>query len=220
MEYFKIESWILSRTYMVKLIHFVVTQYEIQFYLIIIYYTTFTFRKNLARKIFRRLELTPVFKDNLVRIKLSYSNVEILEFFILVIILAMMSFLASIIFNSIDNITPAVIYDLISKPLKRSISSFLPFVQLSVTFFRAKRILLFILEIVFNYIFFIALKLQRTRTFADQIEITKEYFLDFLKSINYFKFFYYTLRFQFYKAGIKILKLRYLTYYNSAPILT
>ena len=229
MEYFKTDSWILCRTYMFKLSHFIVIQYEIQLCLIITYYRTFTLRKSLARKIFKCLELSPAFKDNLIIIEISYSNAEILEFFILVFMSVTIKFCQTFFYSILFNpnsitVTPIVVFDSISKPLKHSICIFLPLVELTMKFSRAKRILLFISEIVFNYIFFIALKFEK-ETLAFQIETTKEYFLNFLKSINYTKLFYYVLRLKLYRIRFKLFKFRYLTcdsvkLQNHMPILT
>lgn len=223
MQYFKTESWISCRTCIFKLFHFVVIHYEIQLYLVILYFRTFTFRKKLAEKIFRYLELTPVFKDNLITVELNYSNIEILDFFILILISATIrfcqTFFTSILFNpnSLNsiNLTPVVVFDFIIKPLKRSIFAFLPLIQLTLNFSRMKRILHFILEVVFNYFFIMALKFERTGTFACRIETTKEYFLNFLRSINYLKFFYYSLRIELYIIRFKLFKL---AYYDSAPM--
>ena len=191
-----------------QIISFVAMQYGTQIYLLILFCRTLKFRKIRAKKIIKRLKLSPVFRDNLKIMKITYFNIEILELFILMLIWAMMSVCASILLNlnSITN-APMVLIDHISKPIRSIIFSFVPLVRYLMIFSMPKSLFVFMAKVFFNSTLILR-EVQRTKVLADRIKKTKEYSLSCLKSTTYYKFFYYFLRFQLYTLRTKFCKLR------------
>ena len=175
-----------------QIITFVAIQYGTQIYLLILFCRTLKSRKIWAKKVIKRLKLSPVFRDNLKIMKITYSNTEILELFILMLIWAMICVFVSTLLNlnSIIN-APMLLIDYISKPIRKRIFSFAPLVKYLIIFSMMKRALVFVTEAFFNS-FLILRKVQRTKILVDRIEKMKEYFL----------------RFQFYVVRMKFCKLR------------
>ena len=122
-----------------QIISFVAMQYGTKLYLLILFGRTFKFRRILARKIIKCLKLAPVFKDELIIIKITYSNTAILELFILILISARVSVCVSIVFNlNINDITPIIVTEYTNKTMKGRLSSFILLVRHLMIFSRIK----------------------------------------------------------------------------------
>jgi len=199
-----------------QIISFVAMQYGTKLYLLILFGRTFKFRRILARKIIKCLKLAPVFKDELVIIKVTYSNTAILELFILILISAMVSVCVSIVFNlNINDITPIILIEYTNKTIRSRFSSFIPLVRYLMIFSMIKRLLVFMAEVSFNSTLILLRKIERIKILVNQIKKVKKCFLSRLKSTTLYRFFCYFFRFQLFRRRANYYGLRWKCRYHN-----
>ena len=163
-----------------QIISCVTMQYGTQLYCLSLFIRTFKFRRTLAGKVIKCLNLAPFFTDKLLIIKITYSNVRILEFLILILISATVSVCVSIVFNlNINDITPIILIVYTNKTIRSRFSSFIPLVRYLMIFSMIKRLLVFMVEVFFNSTLTLLRKIQRIKILVNQIKKTKKYFLSY-----------------------------------------
>ena len=177
-----------------QIISCVTIQYGTQLYCLILFIRTFKFRRTLAGKVIKYLKLAPFFTDKLLIIKITYSNVRILEFLILILISATVSVCVFIVFNlNINDITSIIVTEYTNKTMKGRLFSFIPIVQNLMIFSMLKRLLVFMAEVSFNSTLILLRKIERIKILVNQIKKVKKCFLSCLKSTTLYRFFSFQL---------------------------
>ena len=189
-----------------KMVIFVATKYATQRCLLIVFRATSESRKIWARRVIARLKLSPVFRDDIEIMKVTYSNSKVLELFIFLLIWLIICILVSVLSNQIS-VTSVL------KQFVEGIFSFVLLVRYLIVFSMAKRTSIFLTEAFFNYLLLILRKLQYNksmRILIDWIERMKTRLLNSLKLISRYQLFCCFLGFKFYAVRMKFFRRSFL----------
>ena len=196
----------------VYIVSFIVSRCGILLYYAILYIRISSFRTAVAKKILRRLKTETFSTESLLIIEIEYCNIKILEYLLLIFTASTVNALLPIIINfsviRINDITA-----LPKKIIRTRLFSYTSVTCIVIIFSILKKTFVLTVEIVFNFFLMQLSKATHTfclcQMFLDKIHEIKRTLVDFLKSVGFYRFFSWFIRFQFYRVGAKYFGLRY-----------
>ena len=199
----------------VYIVQFVISNCSILVYYVILNIRTCSFRATVDKKRLKNLETETLATESLLIMEIKYSNIKILEYLVLIFAAATVNTLVPMIVNfNVININDIKV--LPRKIMGTRIFSYTSIICIIMMFSMLKRTLVLAVEIALN---FLLIKTEHIfcpysttsilcRIFLDKIHKIKRIFVNFLKSIGFYKFLYWFIRFQFYCIRIKYFGLR------------